>query len=108
MRIVRVAINVEQLLHEAPGGIGRYTAELARLLPGMAGPGSGPVSIVPFTARHRRADVVSALRAHGIGGVDPVVLGLPRPLLYDAWHVLGVAGPLKRTGPVDVVHAPSV
>ena len=29
---MRVALNLEQLLQPAPGGIGRYTAELARLL----------------------------------------------------------------------------
>src|SRR5258705_545966 len=40
---MRVALNVEQLLHRPPGGIGRYTAELARLLPAA-----------------RRADVVIA------------------------------------------------
>ena len=30
---MRAALNLEQLLQPAPGGIGRYTAELARLLP---------------------------------------------------------------------------
>ena len=28
-------------------------------------------------------------------------------MLYDAWHVLGVAGPVRRVAPVDLVHAPS-
>ena len=32
---MRVALNLEQLLQPAPGGIGRYTAELARLLPAL-------------------------------------------------------------------------
>jgi len=41
--MVRVAVNVEQLLHEAPGGIGRYTAELLRLLPAQG------VDVTPFT-----------------------------------------------------------
>ena len=56
--MVRVAVNVEQLLHEAPGGIGRYTAELVRLLPGLG------VDVTAFTARHSRADVDRALHAH--------------------------------------------
>jgi glycosyltransferase involved in cell wall biosynthesis len=100
--MVRVAVNVEQLLHEAPGGIGRYTAELVRLLPGCG------VDVTPFTARHPRAQIDAALAAHGLGGLEPVVLPLPRAVLYDAWHVLGAGGPSRRVGPVDLVHAPSV
>jgi glycosyltransferase involved in cell wall biosynthesis len=99
--IVRVAVNVEQLLHEAPGGIGRYTAELLRLLPTLQ------VDVTPFTARHARADVERALRDQDLDGFDPVILPLPTAVLYDAWHVLGVAGPARRVAPVDLVHAPS-
>lgn len=99
--MVRVAVNVEQLLHEAPGGIGRYTAELVRLLPAHG------VAVTPFTARHSRTDVSRALRAYDLDGLDPVILPLPAALLYDAWHVLGVAGPVRRVAPVDLVHAPS-
>jgi glycosyltransferase involved in cell wall biosynthesis len=99
--MVRVAVNVEQLLHEAPGGIGRYTAELVRLLPAHG------VDVTPFTARHARADVERALAAHDLDGLAPVVLPLPAPLLYDAWHRFGVAGPVRRVAPVDLVHAPS-
>ena len=33
---MRVAVNVEQLLQPAPGGIGRYTAQLVELLPTRA------------------------------------------------------------------------
>jgi glycosyltransferase involved in cell wall biosynthesis len=98
---VRVAVNVEQLLHEAPGGIGRYTAELLRLLPAQG------VDVTPFTARHRRVDVVRAFDAYDLDGVEPVILPLPAAPLYDAWHVLGVAGPVRRVAPVDLVHAPS-
>lgn len=99
--MVRVGVNVEQLLHEAPGGIGRYTAELLRLLPAQG------VDVTPFTARHPRADVVRALHAHDLDGFDPVVLPLPTAVLYDAWHLLGVAGPARRVAPVDLLHAPS-
>jgi len=98
--MVRVAINVEQLLQVAPGGIGRYTAELVRLLPARG------VDVVPFCARHARADVDAAMRAQDLD-VAPVVLPLPAPLLYDAWHVLGAASPVRRVAPVDLVHAPS-
>jgi len=28
-------------------------------------------------------------------------------VLYDAWHVLGTAGPARRVAPVDLLHAPS-
>lgn len=119
---MRVALNVEQLLQRPPGGIGRYTAELARLLPR---PGSGDgdgdgvgdgveveveVEVVPFVARHRRSRVRGAMARVGLAEVAPVRLPLPRPALYDAWH-LGVP-PLKFLAPglaeVDLVHAPSV
>src|SRR5439155_20143128 len=99
--MVRVAVNVEQLLHEAPGGIGRYTAELVRLLPAHG------VDVTPFPARHARTDVGRALHAYELDGAEPVVLPLPAALLYDAWHVLGIAGPVRRVAPVDLVHAPS-
>jgi glycosyltransferase involved in cell wall biosynthesis len=100
---VRVAVNVEQLLQPAPGGIGRYTAALVRLLPTRK-PGA---NVTAFTARHPRSVVEAALAAHGIGDVDTVVLPLPRPALYDMWHVLGRGGPARRVAPVDLVHAPS-
>lgn len=100
---VRVALNVEQLLQPAPGGIGRYTAELVRLLPVCA----PPVGVTAFTARHPRGTVDAALARFGIGDVDRVVLPWPRPLLYEAWHGLGRAGPCRRVAPVDLVHAPS-
>lgn len=117
-----MALNLEQLLTPPPGGIGRYTAELARLLPrldrsgdgGGDGGGDGAVDVVPFVARHRAALVTGALRDFGLDGpdgVEPVVLPLPRPVLYDAWHVLGrpALGALSgRLRDVDLVHAPMV
>jgi glycosyltransferase involved in cell wall biosynthesis len=106
---MRVALNLEQLLQPAPGGIGRYTAELARLLPALPADDGDAVTLVPFVARHRREDVEARLHEFGLAGLDPVVLGLPRPLLYDAWHVVGrprlYAHGLRD---VDVIHAPSV
>lgn len=123
-----MALNLEQLLTPPPGGIGRYTAELARLLPrldrsglGDGGDGGGgvvddggAVDVVPFVARHGAARIAGALRDFGLDGADgiePVVLPLPRPVLYDAWHVLrqpslGVLS--ARLRDVDLVHAPMV
>jgi glycosyltransferase involved in cell wall biosynthesis len=107
---MRVALNLEQLLQPAPGGIGRYTAELARLLPALPAGDGDEITVVPFVARHRREDIDARLREFGLDGVDPVVLPLPRPLLYDAWHL--IRRPLlqrsRRLRHVDVVHAPSV
>jgi len=104
-----VAVNIEQLLHRAPGGTGRYSARLVTQLTSLF-PAD---TVLPFTALHRREDVVSACRAFGLdaaGVAPPAVLGLPRPLLYEAWHLVGqprlewMAPSLRRA---DLVHAPS-
>jgi glycosyltransferase involved in cell wall biosynthesis len=115
MRLVRVAVNVEQLLYRPPGGIGRYTAKLVTLLPGLF-PGD---RVVAFTARHSRADIDAAWRNSGgasgpgsIGvGPGPIRLPLPRAALYEGWNTFG--WPRldlldRRLGAVDVIHAPSV
>lgn len=106
-----MALNLEQLLQPAPGGVGRYTAKLARLLPSVDSKSGGAVTVVPFVARHRHDAVRAALRAFDLESLDPVVAPLPRPVLYDAWHVLGVPsveGLSPRLHDVDLVHAPSV
>lgn len=76
---------------------------LPRLFPGD--------EVIGFVARHGRADVEAAMARFGLAELEPHVLPLPRPLLYDAWHYLG-APPLSLGAPalssVDVVHAPSV
>jgi glycosyltransferase involved in cell wall biosynthesis len=107
---MRVALNLEQLLQPAPGGIGRYTAELARLLPTLPAGDGESVTVVPFVARHGRDHVRTRLREFGLADVDPVVLWLPRPLLYDAWHMVRRPRLPRARGlrEVDVVHAPSV
>ena len=107
---MRVALNLEQLLQPAPGGIGRYTAELARLLPTLPAGDGDEVTLVPFVARHRREEIDARLREFGLDGVDPIVMRLPRPLLYDAWHLLRRPRLVRsrRLPTVDVVHAPSV
>jgi glycosyltransferase involved in cell wall biosynthesis len=100
---VRVAVNAEQLVQPAPGGIGRYTAELVKRLPAR----DPAVDVSVFTARHSHDDVEAALAAHGLADVDTTILPLPRPVLYDTWHVLGRAGPARHVAPIDLVHAPS-
>ena len=107
---MRVALNLEQLLQPAPGGIGRYTAELARLLPALGDRDDDAVTLVPFVALHRRTHIRARMREFGLAEFDPVVLPLPRPLLYDSWHVLRRPGlqRSRRLRDVDVVHAPSV
>jgi glycosyltransferase involved in cell wall biosynthesis len=107
---MRVALNVEQLLHRPPGGIGRYTAELARLLPASGDEGE-PFDVVPFVARHSRANIERAMSTFGLHDSDPVRLFLPRPLLYDTWNLLGFPplGLLHRSlRDIDLVHAPSL
>lgn len=98
---MRVALNVEQLLYRSPGGVGRYTAQLATLLP--AGGGD---EVVTFTARHPRAEVTAAMARFGVPGPPPAILSLPRPVLYEVWHRFG--WPSVDVGDVDVIHAPSV
>ncbi|HEX5587436.1 MAG TPA: glycosyltransferase family 1 protein [Acidimicrobiia bacterium] len=99
---MRVGLNLEQLVQDGVSGIATYTAELARHLPQHGW------EVTAFTARHPRAQVDAALEAAGLTGLDPVRLPLPRPALYDAWHTVGTADPLRRIAPVDLVHAPSV
>jgi glycosyltransferase involved in cell wall biosynthesis len=109
-RIMRVALNLEQLLQPAPGGIGRYTAELARLLPALPADDGDEITLAPFVARHPHEHVDARLREFGLADLDPVVLRLPRPLLYDAWHLLRWPRPQRALGmeDIDLVHAPSV
>lgn len=107
---MRVALNLEQLLQHPPGGIGRYTAELARLLPRAESDGEA-VELVPFVARHRSSSVARAVAAFGLVGLEPVRFPLPRPVLYDSWFLLGMPSlqSMHRSlRGLDVVHAPSV
>jgi len=108
---MRVALNLEQLLTRPPGGVGRYTAELARLLPGTDPDSGERIEVVPFVARHRRGAVDAALGEFGLSGLEPVSLLLPRPILYDTWNTLA-APPLSllhgELRDVDLVHAPSL
>jgi glycosyltransferase involved in cell wall biosynthesis len=105
MTVVRVGLNVEQLFHPAPGGIGRYTARLATLLTTHA-----PADeVVGFAAAHARSTVARISRAIALPA--PVVLPLPRPVLYDLWHTTNapsLTAMSRRLRGLDVVHAPSL
>jgi len=105
---MRVAINAEQLLHHSPGGIGRYVANLVAGVPEVA----ADASVVAFVARHRRGEVAEAWRVAGLGAArPPVVLPLPRPVLYEGWHRGGwppVGWPRPPLQEAEVVHAPSL
>jgi glycosyltransferase involved in cell wall biosynthesis len=100
--LVRVALNVEQLLSSSPGGIGRYTSQLATLLASV----QPTDEVIPLVARHPRDQVRSVLTAAGVRA-EPVVIGLPRQVLYQTWNRYGRPG-LRIKPPVDIVHAPSV
>lgn len=99
--VVRVAMNVEQLLYRSPGGVGRYTAQVA----GPLAEGAGS-HIMPFCARHPRSEVERAAATASVSG--PVrSLALPRAVLYEAWHSPGPGLWGPPVADADVVHAPS-
>ena len=105
---MRVAVNIEQLLYSSPGGTGRYVARIVALLPRLF----EEDVVLPFVARHSGDEIAAAYQAFGLdlaGVAAPARLRLPRPLLYEAWHRLGL--PRLDRRPVDVasadlVHAP--
>ena len=112
---MRVALNLEQLFQRPPGGIGRYAAALARVLPTVSGPGDDDVVVLPFVARHDSAEVAAVLAAAGVTH-PAVVIPRRRPLLYELWNRWDTLDPLAQPGTrtqrrvhgADVLHAPSV
>jgi glycosyltransferase involved in cell wall biosynthesis len=89
---IKVALHSGQLLQPVPGGIGRYTHSLLRVLPAAG------VDVVAFAAGARPAGVPR--RAPWID------LGAPHgSVRYECWHRLG--HPLVRVD-ADIVHAPSL
>lgn len=98
---LRVAINLEQLLTPSPGGVGRYAAQLALHLSSLG------VEVVPVVARHSEGAVDAAWREWGLAELArPRRMPLPRPLLYDAWHLLAWPPLAGRGAGIDLVHAP--
>lgn len=81
--------------------MGRYASRLA------AGLATLGVEVRAFVAYHAPAQVEARWQEAGLAGTVPMptCLPLPRPALYDAWHLLG--RPQIGTG-TDLVHAPSL
>ena len=96
-RRLRVAVTLEQLWHDVPGGTA--TAALGSLR-GLGQHASEALDLIGVSARHRCPPPAE---------LDPGIvvrsLPLPRPALYEAWHDLGVPAVERATGPVDVIHA---
>src|SRR3954447_3378222 len=112
---MRVALNLEQLFQRPPGGIGRYAAALARVLPTVGGSGDDEVVVLPFVAKHDAAEVTAVMEAAG-GEHHAVTIPYRRPLLYELWNRWNLVDPLalpgtathRRVHGADVLHAPSV
>ena len=90
---MRVALNLEQCFHRPPGGIGRYAAELARLLPDAGAPGEGVVA--PFVARHSAREIKAAAERRPVPHRSCCPACTPGPL-YDCGTVGVAADPLRR------------
>ncbi len=92
---MRVAYTLEQCWHDAPGGTAVAAIEVARRLAPRE-----DVTLVGVAGRHA-GPPAEAWRSP----IPVAQLGLPRPLLYEAW--LRWKRPLveRVTGPVDVAHA---
>ena len=89
---MKVALHSGQLLQPVPGGIGRYTHSLLRVLPRVG------VDVVAFAAGARPSGVPRR--------VQWVDLGAPHgSVRYECWHRL--RRPLVEVE-ADVVHAPSL
>ena len=105
---MRVAVNVEQLLYPSPGGTGRYASRIVALLPSLF---DGD-TVIPFVAFHSRQKIGAAYHAFGLdraGVSEPARLPLPRPLLYDSWHRLGLPRldrHPRELATADLVHVP--
>jgi len=89
---MKVALHSGQLLQPVPGGIGRYTHSLLRVLR------TAGVDVVAFAAGPRPS---------GVPRRSPWIdLGAPHgSVRYECWHRLG--HPVVRLD-VDIVHAPSL
>lgn len=95
---LRVAITLEQCWHRVPGGSATSILDLVRALDRRPN-----LDMVGVSARH------GDLAAERFRPAVPVrALRLPRPLLYESWHLLRRPPVQAATGPVDVIHATAV
>ncbi len=95
MRRLRVAVTLEQLWHEVPGGTASSALETVQALKRR-----DDVEILGVAARHDTLPPppwTPPLRMHQ--------LPLPRVALYESWHALRWPPVQRATGPVDVIHA---
>jgi glycosyltransferase involved in cell wall biosynthesis len=92
---LRVAVTLEQLWHEVPGGTASSALETVKALKKR-----DDVEILGVAARHDTlppAPWTPPVRMHQ--------LRLPRVALYESWHALRWPPVQRATGPVDVIHA---
>jgi glycosyltransferase involved in cell wall biosynthesis len=107
---LRVAYLLEQCWHRVPGGTATSALGVARAFAasrsadrtgGIDGiDGIDGIELVGVSARHGAPP-----SAELIPPVPVRALPLPRRLLYETWHTLGVPAVQRATGPVDVIHA---
>ena len=90
----RVAMTLEQLWHDVPGGTGVAAVGMARALT------EADVDVIGVSARHRGGPKLPS-------PVEVRQLPLPRLALYESWHRLRRPHVQRATGAVDVIHATS-
>jgi glycosyltransferase involved in cell wall biosynthesis len=92
---LRVAVTLEQLWHEVPGGTASSALETVKALQKR-----DDVEVLGVAARHDTSPPppwTPTVRMHQ--------LPLPRIALYESWHALRWPPVQRATGPVDVIHA---
>jgi glycosyltransferase involved in cell wall biosynthesis len=99
---LRVAYLLEQCWHRVPGGTATSALGVARAITGRGDgtDGLADVELVGVSARHNApppADLQPPVPVRA--------MPLPRRVLYEAWHTLGMPAVQRATGPVDVIHA---
>jgi glycosyltransferase involved in cell wall biosynthesis len=92
---LRVAVTLEQLWHEVPGGTASSALETVKALQKR-----DDVEVLGVVARH---DTLPP--APWTPTVRMYQLPLPRIALYESWHALRFPPVQRATGPVDVIHA---
>ncbi len=95
---MRLAVTLEQCWHRVPGGTATSVLHAVDALAAR-----DDVDIVGVAARHRRRPPEPYQPS-----VPVWELGLPRRVLYEAWHRLRRPAVERATGPVDAVWASAV
>jgi glycosyltransferase involved in cell wall biosynthesis len=95
---MRVAMTVEQCWHRVPGGTAVAALGLARELRNAPA-----LELVGVAAAHRHPPP-----AEWLPPIPVRHLRLPRPLLYEAWHILRRPRVERATGHVDLIHATGI